>query len=99
MRKRDFPPVHPGEILYKEFLKPMGVSQYRLARDINVPQARIGGIVQGTRSITADTALRLGRYFGMDPVFWLNLQSRHDLLNAKASLGRRLRAEVRVHAS
>lgn len=98
MRKREFPPIHPGEILLKEFLKPMAITQYRLAKDISVPQRRIGEIVAGTRSITADTALRLGHFFAMDPQFWLNLQGRYDLLQAKASLGRRLRAEVRVHS-
>lgn len=73
-KKRDFPPIHPGGILLKKFLRPMGLTQYRLARDISVPQRRIGEIVGGTRAISADTALRLGRYFGMDPQFWLNLQ-------------------------
>lgn len=97
MRKRDFPPVHPGEILMKEFLRPMGITQYRLAKDISVPQRRIGEIVAGSRSVTADTALRLGHFFRMDPQFWLNLQNRYDLLKAKASLGRRLSREVRAH--
>jgi antitoxin HigA-1 len=98
MKKRDFPPVHPGQILLKDFLRPMGITQYRLAKDISVPQRRIGEVVAGTRSITADTALRLGHYFGMDPQFWLNLQGRHDLIKARAALGRRLRQEVRVHS-
>jgi addiction module HigA family antidote len=96
-KKRDFPPIHPGEVLLKEFLRPMGITQYRLAKDISVPQRRIGEIVGGTRAISADTALRLGRYFGMDPQFWLNLQGRFDLVKAKTSLGRRLQKEVRVH--
>jgi antitoxin HigA-1 len=97
MKKRDSPPNHPGRILLKDFLRPMGITQYRLAKDISVPQRRIGEIVAGTRSVSADTALRLGHYFGMDPQFWLNLQSRYDLVKAKTALGRRLRVEVRVH--
>ncbi|MFO7911072.1 MAG: HigA family addiction module antitoxin, partial [Desulfotignum sp.] len=76
---KQLPPIHPGEILIEEFLKPMGISQYRLAKDISVPPRRINEIVHGKRSITADTALRLGRFFGMSPQFWLNLQSRYDL--------------------
>ena len=99
MTKRDFPPIHPGEILLEEFLLPMGISQYRLAKDISVPQRRISEIVQGKRSITADTALRLGRYFKMEAQFWLNLQSRFDLLNAEAELAKRLEKEVSPHAA
>lgn len=97
MGKREFPPIHPGEILLKEFLRPMGITQYRLAKNISVPQRRIGEIVAGTRSISADSALRLGHFFRMDPQFWLNLQNRYDLVKAKASLGHRLQKEVRVH--
>jgi len=99
MSKRDFGPIHPGEILLEEFLRPMEVSQYRLARDISVPQRRISEITQGKRSITADTALRLGRYFGMEAQFWLNLQSRFDLLQAEEKLNTRLDSEVRPHAA
>ena len=99
MTKRDFPPIHPGEILLEEFLLPMGISQYRLAKDISVPQRRISEIVQGKRSISADTALRLGRYFKMEAQFWLNLQSRFDLLNAEAELAKRLEKEVIPHAA
>jgi addiction module HigA family antidote len=99
MRKREFESIHPGEILLEEFLRPMGVSQYRLAKDISVPQRRISEITQGKRSITADTALRLGRYFGMEAQFWLNLQSRFDLLQAEARLDTRLDKEVRPHAA
>jgi len=76
---KQLPPIHPGEILMEEFLEPMGISQYRLAKDISVPPRRINEIVHGKRSITADTALRLGRFFGMSPQFWLNLQTRYDL--------------------
>ena len=90
------PPVHPGEILFEEFLKPLGVSQYRLAKDINVPPRRINEIVQGKRSISADTALRLARYFGLSERFWLNLQSRYDLEIEKDKLDKRLDDEVKV---
>lgn len=99
MTKRDFPPVLPGEILFEEFLLPMGISQYRLAKEISVPQRRIGEIVQGKRSITADTALRLGRYFGMEAQFWLNLQTRYDLIRAEEELQERLVDEVTPHAA
>lgn len=99
MSKRDFDPIRPGEILLEEFLRPMGISQYRLAKDISVPQRRISEITQGKRSITADTALRLGRYFGMEAQFWLNLQSRYDLLQAEDELAKRLDKEVRPHAA
>ena len=97
--KRDFPPIHPGEILLEEFLNPMGITQYRLAKSINVPQRRIGEIVHGKRAITADTALRLGRFFGMEAQFWLNLQSRYDLLSAEESLADRLKTEVTPYAA
>ena len=79
MKKRKIPPIHPGEILFEEFLKPMNLSQYRLANDINVPPRRINEIVHGKRRITADTALRLAHYFNMTPRFWINLQSHYDL--------------------
>ena len=98
MNKRDIEPIHPGEILLEEFLKPMGISQYRLARDTNVDPRRINEIVLGKRGITADTALRLSRYFGMSERFWLNLQSRYDLEIEKDQLGRRLEQEVKVLA-
>jgi addiction module HigA family antidote len=91
MSQRGFEPIHPGEILLEEFLKPMGIIQYRLAKDINVPQRRISEIVQGKRSITADTALRLGHFFGMEAQFWLNLQARYDLLQAELALASRLK--------
>jgi len=99
MSKRDFAPIHPGEILLEEFLRPIGISQYRLAKDISVPQRRISEITQGKRSITADTALRLGRYFGIEAQFWLNLQSRYDLLRTEDKLDERLDNEVRPHAA
>jgi len=99
MAKRDFEPIHPGEILLEEFLRPMDISQYRLAKDISVPQRRISEIVQGKRAITADTALRFGRYFGMEAQFWLNLQSRYDLQKAEDELNIRLDKEVIPHAA
>ena len=83
-------PIHPGEILQEEFLKSLGVSQYRLANDIGVPPRRINEIVLGKRGVTADTALRLGRYFGTSPQFWMNLQARYDLEVQKDVLGDRL---------
>ena len=98
MRNRDFEPIHPGEILLEEFLTPMGITQYRLAKSISVPQRRISEIVQSKRAISADTALRLGRFFGMEAQFWLNLQSRYDLLQAEAALAGRLEREVAPHA-
>ncbi|MEW6221582.1 MAG: HigA family addiction module antitoxin, partial [Thermodesulfobacteriota bacterium] len=79
MATRDFPPIHPGEILRAEFLEPLGISQYRLAKDLGVAARRINDIVRGRRAITADTALRLGRYFNMEAQFWLNLQSHYDM--------------------
>jgi addiction module HigA family antidote len=99
MAKRDFEPIHPGEVLLEEFLQPMGITQYRLAKEISVPQRRISEIVQGKRSITADTALRLGKYFDMEAQFWLNLQSRYDLLRAESELEDRLDREVTPHAA
>jgi addiction module HigA family antidote len=99
MPKRAFPPIHPGEILLEEFLKPMGVSQYRLAKDISVDPRRINEIVLGKRAITADTALRLSRYFGMSDPFWLNLQSHYDLEVERDRLSSRLRREVRVFSA
>jgi len=88
--------ITPGEILEEDFLKPMGLSQYRLAKDIGVPARRINEIVKGERAITADTALRLGRFFKMSAQFWLNLQSHYDLEIMAGRLGRRLEREVKV---
>jgi addiction module HigA family antidote len=87
--------ITPGEILAEDFLKPMGLSQYRLAKDINVPARRINEIVKGERAITADTALRLGRYFKMSAQFWLNLQTHYDLEVMGERLGRKLEREVK----
>lgn len=97
-RHNKLPPIHPGEVLLEEFLKPLGVSQYRLAKDLCVPPRRINEIVHGTRSITADTALRLARYFGTTERLWLNLQARYDLEVQKDRLGDRLEKEVPVLA-
>ncbi len=91
----DRTPIHPGEILSEEFLIPMGVSQSRVARDINVPPRRINEICLGKRAITPDTALRLARFFGMSAEFWMNLQQRYDLERAKDALEARLEREVR----
>jgi addiction module HigA family antidote len=96
MKKMD--PIHPGEVLMEEFLKPMGITQYRLAKDIHVAALRINEIVHGKRSVSADTALRLARYFGMSPQFWLNLQGNYDLETEKDRIGTRLDKEVRVLA-
>jgi addiction module HigA family antidote len=96
MRTNKMPPVHPGEILMEEFLTPMSISQYRLSRDISVPPRRINEIVHGTRRVTADTALRLGRYFGVSPQFWLNLQAHFDLEQEQDRLGDRLEQEVQT---
>ena len=97
MSDKRLPPIHPGEILLEEFLKPMGISQYRLAKATSVPARRINEIVHGKRSITADTALRLSRYFGMSDRFWMNLQSRYDIELEKDRLGSRLEEEVDVY--
>ena len=93
------PPVHPGEVLLEEFLEPLGLSQYRLAKDISVPPRRINEIVHGKRAVTADTALRLARYFATTPRFWLNLQAQYDLDIEVDRLGDRLDREVAAHAS
>lgn len=95
---RKLPAIHPGEVLLEEFLTPQGISQYQLAKDITVPPRRINEIVHRQRSITADTALRLARYFGTSERFWLNLQSRYDLEVEKDRLGRRLEREVAVRS-
>src|SRR5437762_1837922 len=99
MTKRKPAPIHPGEILLQEFLQPLGISQYRLAKDVSVPPRRINEIVRGQRAITADTALRLARYFRTTDRFWLNLQTRYDLELEKDKLGSRLQKEVCVLAS
>jgi len=99
MNERDFPPVHPGEILLEEFLKPMGISQYRLAESICVPARRINEIVLEKRGITADTALRLSRFFGNSAQFWMNLQTRYELESARDLSASSIDREVRPHAA
>ena len=94
MAKTALAPVHPGEVLLEEFLEPMEISQYRLAKDVSVPPRRINEIVHGKRSVTADTALRLARYFGTSDRFWLNLQTSYDLDVERDKLGSRLEEEV-----
>ena len=98
MRTKKLPPVHPGEILQEEFLEPLGITQYRLSKNLSVPPRRINEIVHGKRSISADTALRLARFFGTTERFWLNLQARYDLETEKDALGPRLEREVLVFA-
>ena len=92
---RDYPPVHPGEILQEEFLEPMGISQYRLAQDIGVPAMRINKIVRGEKGISADTAFRLAQYFSMSVEFWMGIQTHYEIEKAKIELGDRLQSEVK----
>ena len=99
MRSKKIAPRHPGEILLEEFLKLMGISQNRLALDIRVPARRINEIVHGKRRITADTALRLAKYFDMSPQFWLGLQMDYDLDIAEDQLAERLKSEIQVYQS
>ena len=99
MTEEKLPPIHPGEILLKEFLKPMGISQYRLAKNISVSARRINEIVHGKRAVSPDTALRLSRYFGLSERFWINLQARYDLEMEKDRLKDRLEKEVRVYTA
>ena len=99
MTQKKLPPIHPGEILLEEFLKPMGISQYRLAKDTSVSARRINEIVHGQRAISPNTALRLSRYFGLSERFWLNLQARYDLETEKDRLKDRLENEVLIHSS
>jgi addiction module HigA family antidote len=99
MARKRLPPVPPGEVLLEEFLRPLGISQYQLAKDVSVPPRRINEIVHGRRAVTADTALRLARYLGTSERFWLNLQVRYELELQKDRLGDRLEKEVRVLAA
>ena len=96
MPRKPLPAVHPGEVLLEEYLTPLGLTQYRLAKNLSVPARRINEIVHGTRAITADTALRLARFFGTSERFWLNLQTAYDLDVERDRLGARLRKEVMV---
>ena len=90
------PPVHPGEVLLEDFMKPLGLSQYRVAKDMGVPALRISQIVHGKRAVTADTAMRLARYFGTSPDVWLRLQARYNLEQAQMEYGDRIKDEVKV---
>lgn len=98
MPARKLPPIHPGEVLWADFLEPLAISQYRLAHDLSVPPRRINEIVHGKRAVSADTALRLARYFGTTDRFWLNLQARFDLEQERDRLGDRLEREVNVRS-
>ena len=97
MARRRLAPIHPGEVLLEEFLVPLGLTQYRLAKELKVPARRINQIVHGTRAVTADTALRLARFFGTSDRFWLNLQAAFDLDVERDRLGPRLKREVTVY--
>ena len=97
-KKKTMKPIHPGEVLLEEFLKPMGITQYRLAKAVHVPARRINEIIKGLRGITADTALRLSRYFGSSERFWMNLQARYELEVEKDRLGDRLEREIHTVA-
>ncbi len=90
-------PITPGDILLEEFLKPMEITQNQLAKDINVPANRVSQIIHGKREITADTALRFGKYFGIEPEFWLNLQMRYNIKIAKNKVGKKIEKEVKIH--
>lgn len=98
MDEERLPPIHPGEVLLEDFMKPLGLSQYRVAQDIGVPTLRISQIVHGKRAVTADTAMRLARYFGTSPDVWLRLQARYDLEVAERKYGDRIEREVKVLA-
>ncbi len=93
---KNLPPIHPGEVLLEDFMKPLGLSAYRVAKDIGVSNLRISQIIRGERSITADTAMRLARYFGTSAVVWLRLQARYDLEMAKARMAKRINREVKI---
>ena len=95
MKNKKMAPIHPGEILLEEFLIPFEISQYRIAKDVNVPARRINEIVHGKRSITADTALRLGKYFGNSAQFWMNLQSHYDLELQNDAIGNELKTSIK----
>ena len=93
---KQLPNIHPGEVLREEFLDPMGITQYRLATDAGLPHSRVTAIIKGRRRVTAETALRLGRYLKTGPEFWLNLQTRFDLEEAQRTMGRQIEREIAV---
>lgn len=99
MKRKHLNPIHPGEILLEEFMRPLGVSINRLARDIAMPPGRVSAIVNGTRAISADTALRLGRYFGVSPEIWVGLQADYDLRRAERTVGAEVEKRVHRHAA
>lgn len=98
-RKRDMKPVHPGRLLAEEFMRPSGVTQYRLAKDAGLAAIQVSLIVRGKRGITAETAMRLGKFFGMSAAFWMNAQAHYDLLTAEARLARTVEREVTPFAA
>jgi len=98
-QEKKLPPIHPGEILLEEFLKPLDMSMNQLAIELRVPASRINAIVEGGRSISADTALRLGHYFGISPEFWINLQATYDLRVARRELEEKIRRDIRPRKS
>lgn len=91
-------PIKPGDVLLEEFLKPMNITQTQLSKDIKVPANRVSQVIHGKREITADTALRLGKYFGIEPEFWLNLQVRYNMKIARSKIGKKIEREVKVYA-
>jgi len=93
---KKLPPIHPGEVLVEDFMKPLGLSQYRVAKDLDIPALRISQIARGKRSVTADTALRLARYFGTSAAVWMRLQARYDLEIAEAKTIKRINREVKI---
>ena len=95
----DFPPTHPGQVLIEDFLKPLGLSQYALAKAIGVPQVRIGDIVHGRRAVTPDTALRLARYLGTSAEFWLGMQTTYDLETARDQIGKSIDRQIKPRAA
>ncbi len=97
--ERKLSPITPGDVLIEEFLRPMGISQNQLAKEINVPANRISQLVHGKREISTDTALRLGRYFGIEPEFWLNLQVRYNMKIVKGKVRKEIKQKVKVHVS
>ena len=90
-------PITPGDVLLEEFLRPMNITQSQLSKDINVPANRVSQVIHGKREITADTALRLGKYFGIEPEFWLNLQVRYNMKTARSKVGKKIEKEVKVY--
>lgn len=95
----DFPPTHPGEVLREDFLKPLGLTQYALAKAIDVPQIRVSEVVNGKRAITPDTALRLARYFGTSPEFWVGMQATYDLETVRDRVGAKIKAKINPRAA